>query len=235
MIIYQEGRIIIINRYKNRFKRNGTLFKNRYIYANDLIKDGNTLQLGIHTTPINNIKLKYHKNLGIHAEMFGESLLDSLKLDVISNAFKKEYCGRSAASFVIVNQETYEFIGDNPAIGIGETNYAGNINVIAHSALEMDLSGQVVADSVGLNILSGIGEQGNFLRRSSSSENGKLIICFVALLHHVSACIHQSVCLRDTITIFVVWIFFFLLFSNFFSVIFCGLKGNQLISACLNI
>ena len=139
-----------------------------------------------------------------------------------ANAFKKDHCGRSVANFVIGNQEINEFIGDNynSAVDIGETNYvisvmANNTNVyVINSAWEMDLSGQVVTDSVGLNIFSGVGGQVYFLRWSSLVKRVNLL----------------SVCLRDTVTIFVVWMFFFLLFFNFFSVVFCGLKGNQLIS-----
>ena len=66
--------------------------------------------------------------------MFGESLLDVFRLGVLLNTFKEEHCGRSRATFAIGNQETYEFIDDNSAINIGETNYLNNINVIANNA-----------------------------------------------------------------------------------------------------
>ena len=139
--------------------------------------------------------------------MFGESLLELFKLGGISRVFK-QHCSRSVASFVISDQETYEFVGDNPDIYIRETNYVSNITLIANnpnvcasdSALEMDLLGRVTADSAGLSIFSGVSEQVDFSRWSSSSENGKLIICFVVVLYRVSACIPAICCLRDTIS-----------------------------------
>ena len=194
--IYQEDRKIpslvdikVDSKEMERYSKIGTFI------ANDLIKDGSTLQLGIGAIPQQTIlNLTNHKNLGIHSEMFGESLLKLFKLGVISNACKKEHCGRSVASFVIGNQETYDFIDDNPSVYIGETNYVNDISVIANnpnvcainSALEMDLSGQVVADSIGLNIFSGVGGQVDFLRGSSLSENGKPIICMTSTTsqHH---------------------------------------------------
>ena len=109
--------IIIINRYKNRFKEIECYSKIGTFIANDLNKDGSTLQLGIRATPQQRIlNLKQLKNSGTHAEIFGESLLAIFKHGVISNAFKKEHCDRSVASLAIGNQERYEFVDGNHTI-----------------------------------------------------------------------------------------------------------------------
>ena len=130
--------------------------------------------------------------------MFGESLLDLFKLGIIPNVFKKDHCDRSVASFVIAigRQEIYEFIGGNysSAVYIGATNYVNDISIMANNpnvyefniALEMDLSGQAVADSVGLNVFSGVGVQVDFLRWGSLV---KMVNLLFTLLCRVSACI----------------------------------------------
>ena len=186
--------------YENRFKKMKRYSNIGAFIANDLIKDGSTSQLDICPTPQQTIlNLKHHKNLGINTEIFGESLLDAFVLGVISNTFKKEPCGGSVASFAIGNQETYELIDYNPALYIGETNYVNDISVFANnanvrvinSALEMDLSGQL-ADSVGLNIFSGVGGQVDFLGWSSLRDNGKPIICFFVVTYHVSVVFQQG-------------------------------------------
>ena len=201
LIAYEEDRklSLIDTKEMKRYSEIGTSI------ANDLIKEGRTLQLGICTTSqLMVLNFKHHKKLCAHTEMFGESLLDLFKLDVISNVFKKEHCDRSAESFVIGNQETYEFIDNNPIIYIGKTNVndisviANNINVSAiDSALEMDLSRQVVVNSIRLTIFSGV---------------GKHVICLVVVIYRVP--VGRS----------------FLLFFNIFLCCFLWFEGNQLTS-----
>ena len=174
--------------------------------------------------------------------MLGELLLDLFELGPQSSFLNVFDITPSLASFLIDNQGICEFIGDNynSAVYIGDTNYVNDITVMANnprvyeinSALEIDFSGQVVAESEGLNIFSCVGEQVDFLALEFISENGNLL--FVLRLRYTVYRIvfQQFVCLRDTI--FVVQMFFSFVFPTF-SVVFCGLKGNELTSLCLDI
>ncbi len=150
-----------------------------------LIEDRSTLQLGIGAIP-NAVtrQLINHKDLGIHSEMWSDGVMDLIKCGAVTNAFKKVYRGKSISGFLIGSPALYEFVNDNPSILQLEIDYVNNPNVICrnpkvaaiNSAVEIDFTGQVCADSIGAKIISGVGGQMDFMRGATLSEGGKPII-----------------------------------------------------------
>jgi len=151
----------------------------------ELIDDGSTLQMGIGAIP--DAVLTYlgnHKNLGIHSEMFSDGILPLVKSGVINGENKKKHPGKIVSSFVLGSRKLYDFIDDNPAIHMLDSDYVNSPNVIQknpkvvaiNSAIEIDITGQVCADSIGSKIYSGVGGQMDFIRGASLSEGGKPII-----------------------------------------------------------
>lgn len=152
-----------------------------------LIEDGSTLQMGIGAIPEAVLSfLGHHKDLGVHTEMFTESLLPLLEKGVVTNRFKKIHPGKTVATFLVGNKRLYDFVHDNPEILLLEADYVNQPNVIArnpkvvaiNSCVEMDLTGQVCADSVGTRIVSGVGGQMDFIRGAFLSPGGKPIMAF---------------------------------------------------------
>jgi len=150
-----------------------------------LIEDGSTLQMGIGTIPDSVLYfLSDKKDLGIHTEMFSDGFMGLVAKGVITNAKKTLHPGKTVASFCIGSQALYEFIDDNPGIEFHPTEYTNDPFIIAqndkmvaiNSAIEVDLSGQVCADSLGAMFYSGIGGQVDFVRGSSRSKGGKPVI-----------------------------------------------------------
>lgn len=150
-----------------------------------LIEDGSTLQMGIGAIP--NAVLSYldgHKNLGIHSEMFSDGVLPLIEKGVINGACKKKHPGMVVSSFVVGTKKLYDFIDDNPMVQMLDFGYVNNVAVIQknpkvvaiNSAIEIDITGQVCADSIGNCIFSGVGGQMDFIRGASLSEGGKPII-----------------------------------------------------------
>jgi 4-hydroxybutyrate CoA-transferase len=151
----------------------------------ELIEDGATLQLGIGAIPDAVLaRLGEHRELGVHTEMFSDGLVPLLENGVVTNRYKGVHPGRTVTSFVTGSQKLYNFVDDNPTIefhGCDRTNDTAlirkNPKVTAiNSALEVDLTGQVCADSIGHAIFSGIGGQMDFLRGAALSAGGKAII-----------------------------------------------------------
>jgi len=151
----------------------------------ELIEDGSTLQMGIGGVPDAVLaQLSNHKNLGIHTEMFSDGILPLVESGVINGKFKKVLPGKITSCFAIGSNRLYQFIDDNPIIAFKEasfTNDTANIRknpkVIAiNSAIEIDLTGQVCADSIGAYQYSGVGGQMDFMRGAALSEGGKPII-----------------------------------------------------------
>ncbi len=150
-----------------------------------LIEDGSTLQLGIGSIP-NAVthQLLGHRDLGIHSEMWADGALQLLKKGVVTNSCKKVHQGKSVSSFLMGTKELFDFVNDNPALLQLGIDYVNNPNIIArnprvvaiNSAVEIDLSGQVCADSIGHRIISGFGGQVDFMRGAALSEGGKSII-----------------------------------------------------------
>jgi 4-hydroxybutyrate CoA-transferase len=154
-----------------------------------LIEDGSTLQLGIGAIPDAVLSsLKDHKNLGVHTEMFSDGVIDLYHSGVINNRFKMKHPGKIVSSFVIGSQRVYDFIDDNPAVLLLDCAYTNSTHVIAqnpkviaiNSAIEVDITGQVCADSIGHKIYSGIGGQMDFMRGAALSKGGKPIIALPA-------------------------------------------------------
>ena len=150
-----------------------------------IIEDGATLQLGIGSIPDQVMQnLLNHKNLGIHTEMMSDGAIPLIQKGVINNSMKKLNVGRSVTSFVAGTRKLYDFVDDNPQIKVMDIAYVNDTSIIRqnpkataiNSAIEIDLTGQVCADSIGTYQYSGIGGQMDFIRGASLSEGGKPII-----------------------------------------------------------
>lgn len=151
-----------------------------------LIEDGATLQIGVGAMPDAVLaKLRNHKHLGVHTETFSDKLLALIECGAIDNSRKAFHRYKSVTSFVSGAPELFRFVHDNPSVIFLESDYVNNANVIArnpkvasvNSAVEVDLTGQVVADSIGHRVISGVGGQMDFVRGATLSEGGKSIIC----------------------------------------------------------
>ena len=154
-----------------------------------LIEDGSTLQMGIGKIPDAVLKsLNGHKDLGIHTEMCSDSVIDLLERGVINNRLKKIHPGKSVTSFAIGTRRLYSYLDDNPSFVFLDIDYVNDPNVISrnrnmiaiNSAIEVDLTGQVCADSIGEYQYSGIGGQMDFMRGAALSEGGKPIIALTS-------------------------------------------------------
>ena len=151
----------------------------------DLVPDGGTLQMGIGAIPDAALSLMHGKNdLGVHTEMFSDRLIDLVEAGVVTNLRKNVHKGRITTSFVIGSQRLMDFVDDNPFVEFYPCDHTNdtavirrNDNVVAiNSAIEIDLSGQVVSDSIGHRIYSGIGGQMDFIRGAALSKGGVPII-----------------------------------------------------------
>lgn len=151
----------------------------------DLVEDGATLQLGIGTIPDAVLHfLTHHKDLGIHTEMFSDGVIPLIEKGVITNNRKTLHRGKIIASFVLGSRKLYDFIDNNPMVEFHPTEYTNDPFIIAqndrmvsiNSALEIDLTGQVCADSLGKMFYSGIGGQVDFVRGCSRAKGGRAII-----------------------------------------------------------
>ena len=151
----------------------------------ELIEDGSTLQMGIGAIPDAVLSRLGDKNdLGVHTEMFSDGVVDLVQSGVINNKLKKVHKGRLTTSFAMGSKRLYDFVDDNPMVEFhpcDRTNDTALIRqnprvVAVNSALEIDLSGQVVADSIGHRVYSGIGGQMDFIRGAALSPGGKPII-----------------------------------------------------------
>ena len=150
-----------------------------------LIENGATLQMGIGAIPNAVLAcLTKHKNLGIHSEMFSDGILPLVKIGVINGANKTEHQHQIVGSFVIGTQKIFDFIHENPIVKMLDFSYVNNVDVIRknpkvtaiNSAIEIDLTGQICADSIGSKMYSGVGGQVDFMRGAALSEGGKPII-----------------------------------------------------------
>jgi acyl-CoA hydrolase len=154
-------------------------------YCADIIEDGATLQMGIGAIPDAVLKaLSDHRDLGIHTEMFSDGVIDLVERGVITNADKRVHPGKIVSSFVMGTRRLYDFLDDNPLVAMLDVAYVNDTAVIRrnpkvtaiNSAIEVDLTGQVVADSIGTKMYSGVGGQMDFIRGASLSRGGKPII-----------------------------------------------------------
>jgi len=155
-----------------------------------LVEDGATLQLGIGGIPDQVLKnLTNHKNLGLHTEMLSDGVIPLIQSGVINNSQKKVSKGKSITSFMIGTRKLYDFVNDNPMIRVMEISHANDTSLIRqnpkvtaiNSAIELDLTGQVCADSMGTYQYSGIGGQMDFIHGASLSNGGKPIIALPSI------------------------------------------------------
>lgn len=150
-----------------------------------LVEDGATLQMGIGGIPNSVLQfLSNHKNLGIHTEMFSDGVLPLIETGVIDGSLKKKYPGKITSSFAMGTRKLYDFINDNPTVAMLDVGYVNDTSIIRqndkvtaiNSAIEIDLTGQVCADSIGTRLFSGVGGQMDFIRGAALSKGGKAII-----------------------------------------------------------
>ena len=154
-----------------------------------LVEDGDCIQMGIGALP-NALaaQLGDHKHLGLHTEMFADGLLRLIKSGVIDGSRKKIDTGKVVASFLLGSNDVYSFIDHNPDVLMKDIKYVNNSWVIAqnphmkaiNSAVEVDLTGQICADSIGNRIWSGTGGQVDFVKGAVMSEGGKSITAFAS-------------------------------------------------------
>lgn len=159
-------------------------------YVAELIEDGSTLQMGIGVIPNAVLKrLTNHKNLGLHTEMLSDGVIDLILKDVINSNSKGIDKGRAVATFLMGSKRLYDYVDDNPFIEMRSADYVNDIMnirknpkmVAINSAIEVDLTGQVCADSIGSKVYSGVGGQMDFIRGASLSEGGKAIIALPSI------------------------------------------------------
>ncbi len=154
-------------------------------YIAALIEDRSTLQMGVGNIPNAVLsRLGNHKDLGLHTEMFSDGVIDLILKDVINGNYKEISPGRAMATFLMGTKRLYDYVDDNPFVEMREADFVNDVYMIRqnpktvaiNSAIEVDLTGQVCADSIGTRMYSGVGGQMDFIRGASLSEGGKAII-----------------------------------------------------------
>lgn len=159
-------------------------------YVANLIEDRSTLQMGIGSIPNAVLtRLTNHKDLGLHTEMFSDGVIDLILNDVINGNYKAINRGRALSTFLMGSQRLYDYVDDNPFVEMRASNYTNDVSIIKqnpkmvaiNSAIEVDVTGQVCADSIGANMYSGVGGQMDFIRGASLSEGGKAIIALPSI------------------------------------------------------
>ena len=159
-------------------------------FVASLIENKSTLQMGIGSIPNAALsKLTNHKDLGLHTEMFSDGVIDLIEKDVINCNYKGTSRGRALATFLMGSKRLYDFVDDNPFIEMKESSIVNDTArirknprmVSINSAIEVDLTGQVCADSIGSSMYSGVGGQMDFIRGASLSDGGKAIIALPSI------------------------------------------------------
>jgi 4-hydroxybutyrate CoA-transferase len=154
-------------------------------FTSTLIEDGMCLQVGIGSIPDAVLaELSGHRFLGVHSEMWSDGILNLLKKGCVDNSRKRVHPGKTVSGFVIGSRALYNFIDDNPSVLQLGIDYVNNPDIISrntkvaaiNSAVEIDLTGQVCADSIGHRIISGVGGQMDFMRGAALSPGGRPII-----------------------------------------------------------
>ncbi|HOY27934.1 MAG TPA: acetyl-CoA hydrolase/transferase C-terminal domain-containing protein [Flavobacteriales bacterium] len=154
-------------------------------YVSAMIDDRATVQMGIGAIPDAILgALHGHKDLGIHTEMCSNGIIDLVQRGVVTNAYKKKQRGKVATAFAFGTRRLYDLVDDNPFFAFLDAQYVNDTKVIrenpkvvaVNSAIEVDLTGQVCADSIGTYQFSGVGGQMDFMRGAALSEGGKPII-----------------------------------------------------------
>jgi 4-hydroxybutyrate CoA-transferase len=154
-------------------------------YAAELVPDGATIQLGIGSIPAATaLALVDHHDLGVHTEMFTDAVVDLVERGVVTGARKERNRGKIVAAFVMGTRRLYAFVDDNPMVEMRSVDFTNDTHVIRsfrgmtaiNSAIEVDLGGQVAADSIGSRIYSGVGGQMDFVRGAALAPEGRAII-----------------------------------------------------------
>ena len=154
-------------------------------YIAELVPDGATLQLGIGAIPAATaLGLRDKRDLGIHTEMFTDPVVDLVEAGVITGARKERNRGKIVTAFVMGSRRLYEFVHDNPMVEMRPVDFTNDTHVIRsfsrmiaiNSAIEVDLTGQIVADSIGHRLYSGVGGQMDFVRGAALAPDGRAII-----------------------------------------------------------
>ena len=154
-----------------------------------LVEDRSTLQMGIGAIPDAVLSsLTNHKDLGVHSEMFSDGLVPLFEKDIINNKYKHIHPHKTVAGFALGSRALYDYVDDNPAFAFLDIDYVNEPGVIRrnpkvvaiNSAIEIDLTGQVCADSIGTYQYSGVGGQMDFMRGAALSEGGKPIIALTS-------------------------------------------------------
>lgn len=158
-------------------------------FVASLIEDKSTLQMGIGAIPDAVLKaLSGHRDLGVHTEMFSDGIIDLFEKDVINNKYKSIHPNKAVTGFALGSKRLYDYVNDNPAFAFLDIDYVNDPHVIrrnprvcaVNSAVEVDLTGQVCADSIGMYQFSGVGGQMDFMRGAALSEGGKPIIAITS-------------------------------------------------------
>jgi acyl-CoA hydrolase/GNAT superfamily N-acetyltransferase len=162
-------------------------------YVGRIVQDGDTIQVGYGSIP-NAIlaHLRDKKHLGVHTELLTDGIVDLMQRGVVDNTMKVLNRGKTVAAFCMGKQETYDFINDNPGVEFRPVSYTNNPLTIArnrnttaiNSALEIDLTGQASAESLGKYFFSGIGGQADFMRGAMLSQGGKTILAMQSTAEH---------------------------------------------------
>jgi 4-hydroxybutyrate CoA-transferase len=156
----------------------------------ELVEDGATLQIGIGTIPDATLAaLAGHYRLGIHTEMLSEGVVDLVEKGVVTGEMKRVHPGKIVAGFALGTRRLYDFMDDNPLVQMLDIGYVNDPEVIRrnprvtaiNSALEVDITGQVCADSIGERLYSGVGGQMDFIRAAALSDGGKPIIALPSM------------------------------------------------------
>ena len=159
-------------------------------YVADLVPDGATIQLGIGAIPAATaLALIDKRHLGVHTEMFSDSIVDLVEAGVITGARKERNRGKIVAAFMMGTQRLYDFVHDNPMVEMRAVDFTNDTHVIRsfsrmvaiNSAIEVDLTGQVVADSIGYRLYSGVGGQMDFIRGAGLASEGRAIIALPSM------------------------------------------------------
>ncbi|MGE5092923.1 MAG: acetyl-CoA hydrolase/transferase family protein [Bacillota bacterium] len=155
------------------------------LHVASLVENGATLQMGIGSVPDAVLAaLAGHRDLGVHTEMFSDGVIDLVERGVITGACKRSHPGKLVAAFLLGSRRLYDFVDDNPQVVMLSVDYVNDTATIRrnprvtaiNSAIEIDLTGQVVADSIGTRQYSGVGGQMDFIRGAALSQDGRPII-----------------------------------------------------------
>lgn len=162
-------------------------------FITELVEDGATLQLGIGGVPNAVLRsMHHHKDLGIHTEMVSDGIVDLVQRGVITGLNKSIDRGKIISGFALGTRKIYDFIDDNPIVNLRDSEYTNDTDIIRrnpkvtaiNSALEIDIFGQVCADTIGTKQYSGVGGQMDFIRGASLSDGGKPIIALPSITNN---------------------------------------------------